>query len=262
MKLKSKLIATIVSICAAIAVMGVGVWAASANFSVTVTNTVSLAFAGIDGKVEVKAEAEQFGATTSGEGAVNAATPTANLKIYDSADSTKVNAVNVGNCTLAGFFDDEKGYINGDTKAAALMYTFTYTASTEVAEGAAVIGYKVTSTGNAQGTIAGKDAFAYSYYINGGSGFVKMETNTEYFVDASKNVTIIAVCQYTNDKAASIKVEGSWVFTLAMAAYSETTGTLATAAGNKAAITNGAFAVTETATNEDVATTKVPHTAA
>ena len=43
-----------------------------------------------------------------------------------------------------GFFDDAKGYINGDTKAAALMYTFTYTASTEVAAGAAdgtVAGY-------------------------------------------------------------------------------------------------------------------------
>ena len=55
MKLKSKLIATIVSICAAIAVMGVGVWAATSTFSVSVSNTVSLGFQNLDGKVTVSA---------------------------------------------------------------------------------------------------------------------------------------------------------------------------------------------------------------
>ncbi len=43
MKLKSKLIATVVSMCAAIAVMGVGVWASTAqNFTVTVNNDVDV----------------------------------------------------------------------------------------------------------------------------------------------------------------------------------------------------------------------------
>ena len=54
MKLKSKLIATIVSICAAIAVMGVGVWAATNTFSVTVTNQINLAFANLPGTVTIK----------------------------------------------------------------------------------------------------------------------------------------------------------------------------------------------------------------
>ena len=52
MKLKSKLIATIVSMCAAIAVMGVGVWAStSQNFTVTVKNDVDIKILNINADV-------------------------------------------------------------------------------------------------------------------------------------------------------------------------------------------------------------------
>lgn len=52
MKLKSKLIATIVSMCAAIAVMGVGVWAStSQNFTVTVKNDVDVKIINVNADV-------------------------------------------------------------------------------------------------------------------------------------------------------------------------------------------------------------------
>lgn len=52
MKLKSKLIATIVSMCAAIAVMGVGVWAStSQNFTVTVKNDVDVKIVNVNADV-------------------------------------------------------------------------------------------------------------------------------------------------------------------------------------------------------------------
>lgn len=52
MKLKSKLIATIVSMCAAIAVMGVGVWAStSQNFTVTVNNDIDVKIIGVNADV-------------------------------------------------------------------------------------------------------------------------------------------------------------------------------------------------------------------
>lgn len=52
MKLKSKLIATIVSMCAAIAVMGVGVWASTANmFTVVVNNDVDVKILNVNADV-------------------------------------------------------------------------------------------------------------------------------------------------------------------------------------------------------------------
>ena len=52
MKLKSKLIATIVSMCAAIAVMGVGVWASSSQtFQVTVKNDIDVKIISVDADV-------------------------------------------------------------------------------------------------------------------------------------------------------------------------------------------------------------------
>ena len=251
MKLKSKLIATIVSICAAIAVMGVGVWAASSSFSVTVTNTVSLAFVGLDGTVKYSANAEQVGAATEEVTAITTEDK-AEKTIYSGTQASA--EIDVDDCKLAGFFDDAKGYIKGATTAAALMYTFTYTASDDVAPGTAVVKYSVASTGNAQGTIAGGNAFEYSYYINAGEGWVEMSTAAEYYVDATVDVQIIAVAQYTNENAASIKVEGNWTFTVAMEALLGTCKTAATAAGNAAAITDGVFAVTGSATNAAVCT--------
>ena len=52
MKLKSKLIATIVSMCAAIAVMGVGVWAStSQSFQVTVKNDIDVKILSVDADI-------------------------------------------------------------------------------------------------------------------------------------------------------------------------------------------------------------------
>lgn len=69
MKLKSKLIATIVSMCAAIAVMGVGVWAStSQNFTVTVKNDVDIKILNINADVygEFAVYSQFAGSSTDG----------------------------------------------------------------------------------------------------------------------------------------------------------------------------------------------------
>lgn len=70
MKLKSKLIATIVSMCAAIAVMGVGVWASTAqSFSLTVNNDVDVKIIGVNADIygEFAVYSQFTGHTTASE---------------------------------------------------------------------------------------------------------------------------------------------------------------------------------------------------
>lgn len=70
MKLKSKLIATIVSMCAAIAVMGVGVWASTAqSFSLTVNNDVDVKIIGVNADIygEFAVYSQFTGHSTAGE---------------------------------------------------------------------------------------------------------------------------------------------------------------------------------------------------
>ena len=70
MKLKSKLIATIVSMCAAIAVMGVGVWAStSQSFQVTVKNDIDVKILSVDADIygEFAVYSQFIGHTTEGK---------------------------------------------------------------------------------------------------------------------------------------------------------------------------------------------------
>ena len=73
MKLKSKLIATIVSMCAAIAVMGVGVWASSSqSFQITVKNDIDVKIISVDadvyGEFAVYSQFSGHSVTTRGDG--------------------------------------------------------------------------------------------------------------------------------------------------------------------------------------------------
>ena len=70
MKLKSKLIATIVSMCAAIAVMGVGVWASTAqSFTLTVNNDIDVKIVGVNADIysEFAVYSQFTGHTTASE---------------------------------------------------------------------------------------------------------------------------------------------------------------------------------------------------
>lgn len=132
MKLKSKLIATIVSMCAAIAVMGVGVWAStSQNFTVTVKNDVDVKIININ--ADVYGEFAVYSQFSGSDGTANS-TPGYAKKITakkaDGENSVKENyksrsdydhgyllyAIGIGgyNDGVAGAFENKTNYAEND----------------------------------------------------------------------------------------------------------------------------------------------------
>lgn len=99
MKLKSKLIATIVSMCAAIAVMGVGVWASSSqSFQVTVKNDIDVKIISVDADVygEFAVYSQFSGHTAFGEtNAYAQAYHHTRTESVGSADTTFINRKNM-----------------------------------------------------------------------------------------------------------------------------------------------------------------------
>lgn len=128
MKLKSKLIATIVSMCAAIAVMGVGVWAStSQNFTVTVKNDVDVKIVNVNADVYGEfAVYSQF----SGSGGAKNVTPGYATRITGDENSVKegyknhndydhgylLYAIGIGgyNDGVAGAFENKTDYTAND----------------------------------------------------------------------------------------------------------------------------------------------------
>lgn len=260
MKLKSKLIATIVSICAAIAVMGVGVWAASGSFTVKVSNTVTMAFASLDGTVSVSATSVTKGSTKDATPATMAETEVYGATAGRTAQSVELSTLGSKSADVLSFFvgGDEK-YIDGNTTAAVLEYTFKYTKSENVAAGAAVVGYSIVASDAPSGMLGSKEAFSVKYYLSAGDGWVEMQGTQTYYVDAATNVEIKAICAYSNPSTASIKVDDVWTFDVSMAATpgAVTDTGYAAVVGDAVAITTGAIVVSgDAGTSSVVSTTK------
>lgn len=258
MKLKSKLIATIVSICAAIAVMGVGVWAAQSSFTVTVTNTVNLDFQNLAGTVKVSANA---GADTKGAKAP-ATTEVEDFLIYDSnaQASTYVTTITAATevadgQTFAGIADFmttykestsgayESGYIAQDTQKALVSYTFTYNAHADAKSGGIQI--TVDETAKPQVTSNGTDNLvgtAYYYSVDNGQTWLKL-TDEVSVIAAKLNgtstvVMVKALCQYANTSGVSVTTpESSRAWTFAV--------TFEAVASDTAAATTGGVTITE-----------------
>lgn len=122
MKLKSKLIATIVSMCAAIAVMGVGVWAStSQNFTVTVKNDVDVKIVNVNADVYGEfAVYTQF----SGSNGTKDSTPAYATKVTGTVDSVAAGYRNRDDYDhgyllyaigIGGYNDGKTGAFNGNT---------------------------------------------------------------------------------------------------------------------------------------------------
>ena len=73
-KLRSRLMIAIISMLSCIAIMGVGVFAATDNFSVTVDNRISIHFAKVDGKIWAKRYGNVIYGTESADVGVSAVT--------------------------------------------------------------------------------------------------------------------------------------------------------------------------------------------
>ena len=213
MKLKSKLIATIVSICAAIAVMGVGVWAATDDFTVTVTNTVNIAVANLSGKVTVETVAMVDGATAG----YTELDPANTGIIFDSkgAETIANDAATIakaGEHAYAGaeLFAEK---IGNTTTSASLSYKFTFTPYGTPA-GVTNVTINPTTLPNDAAT----NVMAYSYKVNGGEAQALTQgTAVQLWDAATATITIEIIATYTNAYLVSTVVSGNYEFNVVFA---------------------------------------------
>lgn len=109
MKLKSKLIATIVSMCAAIAVMGVGVWAStSQNFTVTVKNDVDVKILNVNADVY-----GEFAIYSQFAGALEASKTNEYAQLYTNNQAVKNHGYLLYAIGLGGYNDGVQGANDG-----------------------------------------------------------------------------------------------------------------------------------------------------
>lgn len=205
MKLKSKLIATIVSICAAIAVMGVGVWAASTSFTVHVNNTVQLSFVQLDGTVTM--------AATSGATALQAdksELSIAEAAIYDSTDESKDDAEYTVSNDITSFLTAT--YVDASKCTSAYVeYTFKYTAAANITEGMSDLLVSVDETA-APSTTHGE--FFKTYYFVSENGTTWYDIKDKAIItDATTSVWVKAICVYENEDVVSFASDDTtWNF--------------------------------------------------
>lgn len=222
MKLKSKLIATIVSICAAIAVMGVGVWAASTQFSVQVSNTVNVAFQNLDGTFSVTGWA---GGDNLSEAGTALAEETLDQVLY-TAGTTNFNKISSAaeaagtNKQFTGADFLQTANLTGNTTKAMVAYTFHYAPGTTVAQNASV---KVDLTKTTTPVMTGAEVTT-TYYIATSetadlpTGAVWYELAETVYIDSSLHFWIYAVCVYENEGTSVKTTTANWVFTIALEA--------------------------------------------
>lgn len=223
MKLKSKLIATIVSICAAIAVMGVGVWAAQTSFTVNVENSVNLSFVQLDGVITVGATTgATTGSTNKDGGTIPAGTELYNSTSEEELLTNEVAAIGgedtsdgVAGAGVVNFLTME--YINtAKCQNAYVEYTFKYVPATTDANGVVIT---LTET---QIPAANSDFFETSYYVSlDGDNWHAFTTEAavtnldagSVFATAKTTVYVKAICTYTNTGLISVSAANqSWDF--------------------------------------------------
>ena len=202
MKLKSKLIATIVSICAAIAVMGVGVWAATESFTVTVTNTVNISVANLSGTVDVEATA-----TKNGSQFIAPYEET----ILDTVNGPKDEAFAIDGTVWGGAYllgkTGETANIDADTTEAVLTYTFTFTPA---GAGAGKITAAITNVTLVEATGA---KIEYTYSINGAEAVELTAAGASQAINATVDpITVTVTATYTNEKLVSATASGDFIF--------------------------------------------------
>jgi len=241
MKLKSKLIATIVSICAAIAVMGVGVWAATDTFSVTVTNNVNLSFQNLAGTVTVTANAAA-NSYASGKDALALSEKT----LYERG-TVKYNAISTaatteydnavegsGNLQFEGAGFLSNTYLDRNTTGATLMYEFVYTPeSAALDEGDRTeVGSTSISVTSSEPVVKGaKVEYLYFVRINSQTSWTKLTPGTALTTgDASDIVYVRAIAQYTNASGLTVTTEGApnanWEFDLEFKSVAQVSSTI------------------------------------
>lgn len=188
-KLRSRLVVVIISILSCIAVMGVGVYAASSNFSVSVSNSVSFTFASVDGKIWAKrvgdviygAESKDNGdsATTKNNDKIKDADENGYLLLYDRqqevAGETDYAADNINEIKkpvnfLTHLSKNESNMTRDDIKPGTLKITYVFKYEFAVASNANVV---ITLTDKSTNIDENNPAYG------------KVKTNYKYLYSAS-----------------------------------------------------------------------------
>lgn len=232
MKIRTKLIATIVSMCAALAVMAVGVWAATTQFTVNVTNTVNFAFE--TGEYVVEAQATATKKVGEADSDITAAYPNTELfnkKVIAGAYNEATEALGTFNTwtTNAKLVDATAGAatITEDTTEAKIQYIFKLTPSTGNSYANDIVFTLTQNTVPAPkgftNTVAG-DGFAAVYEVStNGTDYYAITSGTAYTADFAKEdytagtqteVYIRCTLTYKNTNGKAVKVDTDWSFSL------------------------------------------------
>ena len=212
--LKTKLFGTIVAIVSVIAVMGVGVLASADSFTVSVTNSVNIAFYNLSGSVSVSAEA--------GADDLAAAGPKLNETTLYSAGTTTYSTISIAdtagqNLKYSGaeFLKTEGGGVTEQTKAGVVAYTFKYTpVTTDETAGS----LKVMLNEEAKPSMSGASLVTAYFVSLDGNNWAEIQSKSAV-VPAKDNATlyVLAVCQYLNPQGLAAKSDQTaWKFALTM----------------------------------------------
>ena len=212
--LKTKLFGTIVAIVSVIAVMGVGVLASADSFTVSVTNSVNIAFYNLSGTVSVSAEA--------GADDLIAAGPKLNETTLYSAGTTTYSTISIAdtagqNLKYSGaeFLMTEGGGVTEQTKAGVVAYTFKYTpVTTDETAGS----LKVMLNEEAKPSMSGASLVTAYFVSLDGNNWAEIQSKSAV-VPAKDNATlyVLAVCQYLNPQGLAAKSDQTaWKFALTM----------------------------------------------
>ena len=212
--LKTKLFGTIVAIVSVIAVMGVGVLASADSFTVSVTNSVNIAFYNLSGTVSVSAEAGADDLAVAGPKLDETTLYSAGTTTYSTisiADTAGQNLKYSG----AEFLMTEGGGVTEQTKAGVVAYTFKYTpVTTDETAGS----LKVMLNEEAKPSMSGASLVTAYFVSLDGNNWAEIQSKSAV-VPAKDNVTlyVLAVCQYLNPQGLAAKSDQTaWKFALTM----------------------------------------------
>ena len=232
MKIKTKLIATIVSMCAALAVMAVGVWAAVTEFTLTINNNVNLSFA--TAEVVIKGQGTTTGLTLAGDTSIaetelfNNGTYTANAT--GTAADTPAAGTNANDfVTTAATWQITSGTLGGNlNQAASISYTYTITPTTSPSY-TKDVNLTVTQVTAPKYLVNGTDVFTVTYtYTTSLDGTQvatgSLESGVAVPLDFSNNsaegtidkCVVVCTLNYAGTTA-SIDVQTAWNYTIAVA---------------------------------------------
>ena len=213
-KLKTKLVATLVAIISVVAVMGVGVFASLANFSVVVTNGVNISFFNLSGTISVSAE--------SGTDNLGTAGPKLNETILYSAGTTHYTKISVNDTagenlkySGANFLTTEDDGITDETKAGAVAYTFKHT---PVSSASTAGSLKVAIEETSKPTMKGGELITAYFVSTNGSTWAEITSGIAVTpVKDNQELYVLAICQYHNQNLVATKsTQTAWNFNLTM----------------------------------------------